>query len=363
MIFTCSKHDMQKAISTAIKACGGKVQKSILECLHILAADGKVTIDAFDTVTAIMTSFDADIKEGGVTALPAKLLSDIVSRMGEGEMTFSRTGDSVEIKSAASKVVLQEADATQFPSFPYVDADAFSIPSAALGEMVDGTAFAAYTGEDKPIYTGLLMESDGEMLSVVGIDGFRLAKRSAKIASPAGLRCVVPAKAMRDIAKIAEEGEKIDVSVNKTHFMAETATTKICTRLLPGEYMNYASILPKEIKTRVRLEVKHLKSSLDMVSVLSREDSTNRVCLDIGDSSIKITSASDYGNAADEIPVFIEGDVLRIGFNAKYLLDALRAVDDDSVFIEFESEVRGSVIRPIEGENYLYMVVPAQIRR
>lgn len=364
MKFTCNKEELVKGINIVIRAAYGKYQKSILECIHIVARDGRLTLDAFDTTTAIKTAIYAEVGEPGQTAIPARIFYDIVSKFPAGEICFEREGSTILVKGENSKASLQEMDAEQFPSFPALEGEQLTINRRVFREMVDKTAFSAYIGEDKPIFTGLLFETDPDAgrIHVVGIDGIRLAKNSAPISCKEKLRAVIPAKTLKEASRIiGDEDSDISLYFAQGAFFITCEDTIIYTRLLDGEFMNYESIIPREYKTRVRIEGKMIARSLELVLVLAKEDGSNLIRMEIGNSSLRLGSASEYGVAQDEVPIFMEGEVLKIAFNAKYLLDVFRVVEDKEVFMEFDSRLKPCVIRPIEGDKFLYLVVPVNV--
>ncbi len=364
MKFICNKEELTKAINIVIRTAYSKYQKSILECIHIVARDGGISLDTFDTTTAMKTTLYADVLESGQTAIPARIFYDIISKFPSGEIHFEREGSTILLTGENSRASLQEMDAEQFPAFPALEGEKLFLGRKMLREMVEKTAFSVYTGEDKPIFTGLLFETDPEKqsISIVGIDGIRLAKNTAAAASTKKIRAVIPAKTLREVSRIlGEEESDIALYFTQSACFIECDETTIYTRLLDGEFMNYQSIIPKEYRTRVRVEGKLFARSLELVLVLAKEDGSNLIRMEIGNSSIKLGAASEYGMAQDEIPILMEGEVLKIAFNAKYLLDVFRVVEDKEVFMEFDSRLKPCVIRPIEGDKFLYLVVPVNV--
>ena len=366
MKFTINKQYFQKCINTVLHvAYNNKAQKSILECIHIEAKDNKIIMDAFDTVTAIKTETYADIREEGECAIPARMLADVVIKLAESDITIEKNEENgIRLTCSNTTIVLQEMDARQFPAFPEVTGSAFAMESFRLREVVGGTAFSVYQMPDKPIITGLLLESQENLLNVVGIDGIRMAKMTVKKTPTEDFRVVVPVKAMKEAARIMgdleEEPIKIVTDKNSCFFVSDDTT--IYTRLLEGEYMNYRNLIPASFKTHVKVNVGLLEDSLNMVSVMSREISTNPVKIVLKHDSMELTSKSEYGTATDVVPCKMSGESMSIYVNARYLLDVLKVVDDDEVMLEFENGLKPYIIRPVEGDDYIYMIVPLNIR-
>ena len=362
MNFSINKQDLLKSMDMAARACGGRTQKSILECLLIEAEEGRILFTGTDIVTAIRTTVEADVSEPGRAAVPARLLLEMIGKMPDGEIRFSER-QGLTVSAGESEFHLQEMDAAQFPPFPEMEGETFAIRQSALKSLIAGTSFAVYQGEDKPIFTGLLMEIEEGSVSMVGIDGVRLAKRKADaVLSHKSNKAVIPSKALKDLARILGDTEDtIDVNFSQSACRFSIPGFEMYTHLLAGEYMNYNNILPKSYKTRILVETGHLLKSLEMVSVLAREDASNLVRFEVKAGYVELASNSEYGAAMDKIPVMLEGDVLKIAFNVKFLIDAFRNIEDDTVYMEFDSRLKPCLIRPLEGEKFLYMVVPVNV--
>ena len=359
MRIICNKAELQKGIAGVIKAAQTRAQKSILEAILFTAHDSSLILNTCDSVTAIETTVFADVKENGQCALPAKLLFDIINKMTDGEITIeSNDTNTAVIKGAKSSIKLTAMDASQFPHFPEETGTPIEMKLGDLFKMVDSTAFSVYQKDDKPILKGLLFELDGEYLNVVGTNSLILAKRSEKRFSSDAVNAVIPARILRDCMRILGDDEDINIrlTVSRNSVFIVSENTKIYTGLLEGEFVKYGNIIPKEYKTRVRINTKMLENSLNMISVLSREDDTNPVKMIVSGESLELESKSEYGDGKDIIYANVEGDAMKMSFNAKFLLDILKAIDDEEIFIEFMSSLRPMVIKPVEGDDYLYLM-------
>ena len=364
MKFICNKQELLKSINTVIRASSSNFQKSILECIHMEATENKLILEATDMMIYIKDSIFAEIADPGSFAIPSRLLQEIINKFPEGEVTFERSSMGIEINCRNSNVRLQEMNAEEFPVFPEMkDSVEIVLKENQFRKMINGTVFSTYTGEDKPIFTGILVESEGDTLNVVGIDGIRLALRSTEYHGIDTLKAVVPSKAMREAARIFEDTDgEIRLSVNDRAFMMIKDETYIYTQLLEGDYIKYRSIIPTEYNTRVRIEVQLFERALERVAILARNDSSNLIKLTVKQDEMVINSNSEYGTAQEEIPIFTEGNQLTIAFNVKYLLDVLKNVEDTEVFLEFNGKLKPCVMKPVEGNGFLYLVVPVNVR-
>ncbi len=365
MKFSVSKQDFQKGINSVAHVSYSKNQRTILECILIEASGEKLTLNAFDTVTAIETYVFAEISEDGVCAIPSKLLLEVVSKMPEGDLLIEKNDEAgITISSGYTTIKLQEMDERQFPRFPEIEGDSFDIEKRNLKRLIDKTVFSVYQTPDKPIFTGLLFEIDETFMNVVGIDGVRLAKMTSDKELTEKSRIVIPAKAVKEAARLMGEDsdEHIRIISGKKACFFISDECRIYTRLLDGEFMNYENIIPKSFKSRIRINTKMLESSINMVSVMSRDQMTNPVRLTVGFDSLDLMAQSEFGTANDSVPAKLDGETLSISLNAKYLLDVLRVIDDEEILIDLESSLKPLIIRPVNGEEFLYLIVPLNVR-
>ncbi len=368
MKFRCNKEELLKGISIVSRFAYSKYQQSILECIHIKAEGEFVYMDTFDMTTAIRTRINAEVSEEGETAIPARVLNEIVSKISSGEILFERISNSVQITGANASANLSEMDAAQFPVFPECEEDderMIEMKQEDLKSMIDKTSFSVYSGDDRPIFTGLLLETqpDEHSVSMVGIDGVRLAIYRNAFEGTNKIKAIIPSKMLKEAARILENGEDtVKMYFTDSACFMINEKIEIFTRLLDGEFINYGSIIPTSYKTKVRVNVPMLLQSLDLMMVLAREDSSNIIHLSFENSSINLKSDSRYGNAKDTIFLgSMDGDDLKIAFNAKFLLDIFRVIEDEEVVMEFNGRLQAGVIKPVNSDNYLYLVVPVNV--
>lgn len=367
MKFICNKEELIKGINIVMRAAYSKYQKSILECIHIKTEEQSLIMDAFDMTTAIKTHVYAQVEQQGETAIPARILYDIVNKFPSGEIVFEREDSAIHISGANSSATLSEMDAQQFPAFPEYEGSGenqIRISQQMFREMIEKTAFSAYTGEDRPIFTGLLLETDPQnsTMSIVGIDGIRMAKKTTELSCKGHIKAIIPAKMLKEASRILGTGEEeISLCFTENSCFLKCEEVEIFTRLLDGEFINYQALIPAQYKTRVKVNVGMLERSLELMMVLAREDSSNLIRMNIENSCIDLQSVSEYGKAQDMLSVDMQGEAMRIAFNAKYLLDVFKVIEQEEVYMEFTGRLQACVIRPTEGEDFLYLVVPVNI--
>ena len=262
-----------------------------------------------------------------------------------------------------SQTTLSYMDADQYPAFPMCkEENGASMLSNQMISMIEQTSFAASISEDKPILTGLLMEIAGNEARLVALDGYRLAMRKETIQNgPELAEMVVPARSMRDVARIIPEDEsKVQIYFGDNMVRIICDEIEVVTRVLQGEYVKYKNIMPKEFATRVIVSKTELLSSLERASILARQSKANVVQMHIEGEVMTITSVSDVGQAKEEIDMALTGKNLDIAFNVQYLLDVLREIEDDEIVLDLNTGISPCIIHPVSGESFLYMVLPVK---
>ncbi|NMA03240.1 MAG: DNA polymerase III subunit beta, partial [Clostridiales bacterium] len=225
------------------------------------------------------------------------------------------------------------------------------------------TVFATAEDGTRPILTGVLVETGEGMLNMVALDGYRVALRKSDIESQLSDKVVIPGKTLNEINRIMDGGEdeKVQISLTDNHALFTVNNTKLVSRLLEGEFINYNQIIPKEFKSRIKIETKQLLDSIERASLLGKEGRNNLVKFTITDEKMIINSNSELGNVHEEIEIELEGDDLQIAFNSRYFIEALRVVDDDVIYLEFTTNLSPGIIKPISNDNTIHLILPVRL--
>ena len=366
MKFTCEKKDILKAINTVSKAVAIKSVLPILECILIKTQDTDVVLKGSDTTLSIKTSFSAQISKKGCVAVPSRLFQEIISKYPSGEMTiWTDENNTLNIKSGNSKASLSFLQSDEFPEFPNENLDnSIDMPEITFKSLINQTIFATAITDDKPILKGVLFEKEGSKLNVVALDRFRLAMRSEKITTSLDdVSVVIPSRSLRECAKILEDNaENISICISKSYVAICIGETRIYTRILEGDYVKYKNILPTNNNTIIKIEKEDFLEAIERASVLSREENNNLIKVNVMEDAISITANSEIGRAYEEVSAIIEGKELEIAFNARYLTDVLKNIDETEINIYMNTNVSPCVIHPKEGGSFLYLILPVQIR-
>jgi len=230
--------------------------------------------------------------------------------------------------------------------------------------MISATIFSAAVSESKGILTGVLFEVENNVLNVVSLDAYRLALTKKVLdMEKEDIRAVIPSSSLREIYKILDDSDNIlNFYINNDLCFIKTKDTQIYSRIMEGDFVKYRSILPKEYKSKIILKTDDVYSSVERASILAKSQNEKVVKFSIEDTTLLITSASENGNAAETVDVFLEGKNIDISFNAKYLIDALRVIDSEDIIMEFNTNISPCVIRSDMDSSFLYLILPVHPR-
>lgn len=367
MKFSCEKALLQAAISTTSRAVSPKSSIPALEGI-LLEAGSDLRLTGYNLETGIRTIVPADIREEGTLVLGARLFGEIVRKLPDDIVTFQSENYMVNIKCGMSEFNILGTDPEEFPELPTVEyQNSLILPQSRLKAMISQTLFAVSDNESRPIHTGSLFEVDSEGLTIVSVDGYRLALRHESIDKKEGAETfsfVVPGAALSEVEKICSDvDEPASVTQGARHMMFKVGDTMLVSRRLEGEFLAYRQAIPRNNTIHVEGDTRALLSSIDRVSLIISDKLKSPLRCVFDSNLLKISTKTAIGDAYDECPLSGDGGGLEIGFNNKYLMDALKAAPADKVRLELTTGVSPCVILPTEGEeNFLYMVLPVRLK-
>lgn len=366
MKLTCNRNSLLNAINIVSKAVSSRTTLPILECILLDAGEDYFKLTANDLELGIETApIEAEIDETGKVALEAKLFSEIIRKVN-GESVKIEVNDKNEavITSGTSEFKIIGQNGEEFPSVPTVSKSVcYSVKQSELKDMISQTIFSVSLDESKPVLTGELIEINGSSMNIVAVDGYRISFRKSEITSSTGASVIVPSKTLREITKIlsSEEEDMALIYVTDKHILFDLGGNMIVSRLIEGEYIKYSQTFTEEFKTRIVINRSDMVAALERASLISRDARKIPVKLDITKEKIVITSQADMGTAYEEVYAEVTGEALKIAFNPKYLIDALRAVDDEKVAVQFNSSLSPCIIKPEDGDSYKYLILPLRM--
>ncbi len=367
MIFTCSKDILNEAVGNVSRAVSSKSNIPVLEGILITAKDNYIKLSGNDLDLSIVSEIPASVEEEGSAVINAKFFGDVI-RKSEGDAVefISDSEQRIKIKCGRARFDTTGLLPEEFPEINDINRDhQFNIKDTALRSMIKQTLFAVGTDESKMILTGSLFEITDNVLNVVSLDRFRLALRKENMESDTeDMSFVIPSKALSEINKIIKD-EDIDVSIGVAENMVqfEIGCYKIISRLLEGEFIDYNQILPKKSNIYVKANVKALCDSIDRAALIIENESTKfPVKFSIETDKINLSCSSRVGTMEDSVSVETRGDSLEIGFNYRFMLDALKVCECEDVSMEFNTTLNPCIIKPVEGEKFIYIVLPVKMR-
>lgn len=369
MKIICKKDILINNINIVSKAVSSKTTLEILECILLTADTKGFRLIANDLEIGIETSnIDAEIEETGSVALEAKFFSEIIRNLPEDEVTIEVDDKNVTlIKSGKTEFKVLGRNAEEFPRLAEIEKEnKYSINPVIFKNMVRQTVFSVSLDESKPVLTGELLEIKNESFNIVSIDGFRVSFRKTDIdPSYNDISVVVPAKALSEISKILTDKEDgmLNIYFTDNQILFELDSCVMIARLLEGEFIKYDQIFTDDYTTRIEIDKTMLLRSLERASLISKDNKKTPVKLKIEqDGNVIITSNTDISNSYEELKSEIEGKELTIAFNPKYLIDALKVIDESVVAIHFMTDLSPCIIKSINNDSYKYLILPLKLK-
>ena len=370
MKFVCYKDKMIKALNSVVKGVASKTTMPILEGILIQTNDNEIKLTTYDLEIGIEYIMNCEVLEQGSTVVNAIMFSEIIRKLPDTEIKISlNTNNLLEIECEGALYKLATMNPEEFPELPKIEIEnSIQIDQNVLKNMIRKTIFAVSTEESRPIFTGCLFEVENNKLSLVSVDGFRLALRKVFLTKQTqDFSAVIPGKTLIEINKIITDSfEPIKIGVSKNQALFEMDNCKIVTRILDGEFLNYKNVIPNNWETRIRVNKNNIQNSFERISLISSSSVEKekkypvKVQVDIG--KILISCTNQTGDAKEELYVSTEGKNLEAGFNPKYFLDSLKAIDDEEVYIEFGSSISPCLIKSVDNKDYVYMILPIRLK-
>ncbi len=358
------RSDLAEAVTIVSRAVSSKATIPALEGILIKAYGSKLNISGYDLEIGINTNIDASISQQGEIVVSAKYFSEIVRKLPE-EVVCIETDDRMitYITSGHAEYQIVGMNSSEYPDLPaFEETEGFEVENDLLKEMIRQTVYAVSDNNSKPIYTGSLFEIENKIFKIVAIDGYRMAIRQEAIDSDINTQFVVPGKTQQEVLKISgSDEEKVYISVGQRNIIFKIGEYSIISRLIEGTFLDYNSTIPKTAKTELTVNTRLLISSVDRMSLLNGDKLQSPIRCNFSGDEIKLSCSSSIGKANDVLSVPINGEDVEIGFNNRYLLDALRNVDSDEIKISLNGSLSPMIIRPVSGDSFISLVVPMRL--
>ncbi len=366
MKFTCVKSVLQAAVNIASRAASSKSPIPALEGILLEAGPAGVKLTGYDLKKGIYTSIDAEVSQPGSIVLGAKIFGDIVRALPEGIVSIKAEGVNVSITCENSDFKIIGTDFSDYPELPSIDQHSgISLPQNILGEMIRQTIFAVSDNEARPVYTGEMFEIADGCLTLVAVDGYRLALRREKIDKEMdSYSFIVPGNALSDLEKLCgDSDEDVTIALGNKHISFTIGRTVIISRRLEGDFLNYRKTVPAAFNVKVRTDRHLLQRTVERVSLIIDDKIKNPLRCTFGLNEVRIVCATSLGKAEDVCIVDGDGKGVEIGFNNRYILDALKAAPAEEVDVCLNTGSSPCVISPADGsDKFLYMVLPVRLK-
>lgn len=364
MKLTFQKDVLLNGINIVLKAVPSKTTMSILECILVDANDNDIKLTANDMELGIETKVEGTIIERGKIALDAKLFSEIIRKLSSGESIVTITSDekfNTVIQSENSIFHIQGKDGEEFSYLPYIERDSYiCLSQFTLKEVIRQTIFSISPNDSNKMMTGELFEVNGNELKVVSLDGHRMSIRKILLKDNYDdIKVIVPGKTLNEISKILNGDNEKEVLIffSNNHILFEFDDTIVVSRLIEGEYFRINQMLSSDYETKVSINRKELLDSIDRASILIRENDKKPIIINILEHTMELKLNSSYGSMDAELMIHKTGKDIMIGFNPKFLIDALKIIDDEEVVLYLMNPKSPCFIKDDE-EKYIYLILP-----
>ena len=364
MKIICDQAKLTEAVTNVQRAVSTKTSIPSLEGILIKTNDEEITLCGYDLEIGITTTIPAKIIERGDIVVNAKLFSDIVRRLPNENVTIETDDKLITyIESGNANYKIVGISSYQYPELPTFDTmESMEIENGLLKNMLKQTLFAISDNLAKPIYTGSLFELENREFRIVSVDGFRMALRKEIVECESKSKFIVPKKALVEIIKLnCKEEEITEITVGQRHAIFKIENYSIFTRLIEGTFLDYKLTIPSEYTTEFPIGTRELINSVERMSLLTSEKIKSPIRIKIFEDCINLSCSTSIGKAQDELNTTVAGSQVEIGFNNRYILEALRNTETDIVQLKLNGPINPMIIVPSEGDSFIFLVVPMRL--
>lgn len=370
MKFTCDKLTLCEAVNNVSPAVSGKSTMMALECVLLKCKNNKLSVIGYNLELGITKEIEVQSFADGEVILNARLFSDIINKMPNVDLTLTTDEKMLTIiKGGGAQFTILGMNAEEYPEIPVISNDhSFSVEGNTLRSMIFQTLFAVSVDTSTPVLTGTLFEVKDGYLNLVSVDGCRLAVRKEKVDFNENVRFIVPGKTLSEILKLTgkyltdSEETPIMINVGSKHIVFECNGYHVISRLLDGEFIDYNAAIPKESKTNIIVNTREFLESINRASIIINDKVKNPIKAVFEDNFVTISCETSMGKVSDSLTLDMTGEKVKIGFNNKYMTDALKASELDQVKIEINSAFSPIKITPLEGDSFIFLVMPMRLK-
>jgi DNA polymerase III subunit beta len=367
MKLTASREKLLAALQITSRAVSTRATLPSLGGIQLEAGDGGLTLRATDMELGLSTTVDdAQVESPGTVLLPGRLLGDVVRSLPPGEVTLALRAETrdVEITASNARFHLRTLPAEDFPRLPALDDDAATLPAPPLAETIERVARAASRDEVRPILTGVLFQAEGSTLTMVATDSYRLSVKHTELESalPTAIEANVPARALRELARIIAQGgaEEISLSLARNQAVFRVGGVLLSSRLIEGQFPSWRQLIPESFEHEVRLPREELLEVARRISQLAQRNAPLRFAFAEGELTVA-AETPEVGDASEAIPAPYSGEPLEIAFNPQFVVEGIESVDGEELVMKLSSPLRPGLLEPVESEDFSYLVMPIRL--
>lgn len=361
----CSKDALLSGVNAVQRAVSYKNPLPVLQGISIQAENQSLQFAATDLEMGIRCDVPAQIVEEGTIVVPARLFAEVVRKLPDTTISLEERGRSIKISYYQSELVLNGFDPEEFPLLPdLIEPLSFSLPTLIFKNMIRQTIFSCATEESRPVFNGILLQIENSTIRLVATDTHRLAYMISEVTNAEEIHFsgIVPSKTLAEIYRLLkDEDEVVNISYSNNQVVFQFGSIYLVSRLIEGQFPNYKQVIPQTCETKVHLSVKEFLDAVERASLLSRDKTgANIIRINVEGNELRIDQTSELGKISEQIGIEREGKDVRIAFNAKFLIDALKVIDGEQVLFELSGPFNPGVMRPLDNPNYIYLVLPVR---
>jgi DNA polymerase-3 subunit beta len=361
----CSKDALLSGVNAVQRAVSSKNTLPILQGILIKAEQQTLQFAVTDLEMGIRCEVPAHVIEEGAMVVPAKLFTEVVRKLPDTKIILEERDKSITICYYQSEIILNGYDPEEFPLLPdLLDPLSFTLTITLFKNMIRQTIFSCAIEENRPVFTGTLLQIEDSSIRVVATDTHRLAYSIAEIQNPEKLNFsgIIPAKTLSEIYRLLrDEDEVLIINFSNNQIVFQSGSIYLVSRLIEGQFPNYKQVIPQTCETKVNLSVRSFLEAVERASLLSRDKGgANIIKINVKENELRIDQTSEFGQISEQIDIVMEGKNVMIAFNTKFLIDALKVIDSEQIIFELSGPFSPGVMRPLDNPNYLYLVLPVR---
>lgn len=366
MRILCERQSLVDAVGSVQRAVAAKSALPELEGILMKASGNSLFLAGYDMELGITTTIEAEVYEPGEIVLTAKLFSEIIRKLPGEEVSLScNEQKNTTIRSGSSEFTIIGFSSEMYPELPTIkDGAAMTLPQNVLKSMIRQTLFAVAQTDTRPVHTGVKFELENQVLRLIAVDGSRLAIRSEPVKSSELLNFVVPGKTLSEILKLLEDvDEPLYITVGTRHIILEIGGYSVFSRLLDGDFLPYRKAIPGNATTSLRVNTRAMIDAVDRASLVINDRTKSPLICRFKEDQISVSCITALGSASDTVEAQIDGRQEEMGFNSRFLLEALRNSECDEILIELSGAQSPMKLMPVNGDSFLFLVLPVRLKR